>query len=244
MDLRRTRLGCFMVALALSPLLYASDSENWKDDEMAGTLTYQRTHPDQANRALAVQAYEQEQYPQAYRYFLKAAYYGDKASQAAIAEMMWRGIGVEQNLPAAYAWMDAAAERGYKSFLAQRERYWAQLSEDQRTEALKIGAGIYAGYGDKVAKPRLERLLRMGDKWAYASVTHRAYARVLAKSANGNGFIEILSGYYEPKYWEPRDYWEWQKRVWDEPRTGTVTVGPLEITGEQPGSLESEAKPD
>lgn len=224
-------LGFLFVALALlAPPLHAEENGyHWKDDQIAGTLSYQRFHPDQQHRALAVQAYNEQDYAAAHKHFLRAAHYGDKASQAAIAEMMWRGIGVEQNRPQAYAWMDAAAERGYKSFLVHRERYWAQLSEDERQQAVKFGAQVYAGFGDAVAKPRMERVLRMGDKWAYASVTHKAYARTSVKNASGHGFTTFVAGYYDPKYWEPQHYWKWQEKIWDEPKSGTVSIGPLEV---------------
>jgi hypothetical protein len=62
----------------------------------------------------------------------------------------------------AYAWADLAAERGYPEFLGVRERVWAPLDESQRQRALELGASLYAQYGDAVAKPRLERLLRSG----------------------------------------------------------------------------------
>ncbi len=217
-----------LVACAL-PVAWANGPVHWKDDEVRGTEIYRMYHPDEHYRALAIKAYERDEFTAAYKHFLRAAHYADKPSQAALAEMFWQGIGVEPDRAAAYGWADLAAERGYTAFLAQRERYWTQLTETERERALKLGAGIYAGYGDEVAKPRLERMLRKGDKWAYASVTHRAYARAQLKNVDGWGYTLPMTGFYEAKYWEPRQYWQWQDAIWREPGTGTVRVGPLEV---------------
>ena len=221
----RLALAATLLACALPSVANGSR----KDDELRATEVWRLYHPDQHHRDRAMAAYERDEFADAYRQFLRAAYYADKPSQAALAEMLWQGIGVERDRAAAYGWADLAAERGYTAFLAQRERYWSQLTDDERARALKMGAGIYAGYGDEVAKPRLERELRKGDKWAYASVTHRAYARVSLKNADGWGYTQLVTGFYEPKYWQPRQYWQWQDAIWREPAGGTVRVGPLEV---------------
>ena len=222
-----------LLPLCLAGVAQAGDGTHWKDDQISATEPFQVYHPDQQNRRLALEFYEAADYPKAYRQFLKAAYWADKPSQAAIAEMLWQGVGVESDRAAAYAWMDLAAERGYTSFLSHRERYWAQLNEAERARAIKLGAGVYAGYGDKVAKPRIERQMRLGEKWAYNSVGHKAYARVRVQDENGV-FSEIISGFYDPKYWQPRDYWKWQEALWSEPKQGKVLVGPLEVGVDPP----------
>ena len=72
------------------------------------------------------------------------------------------GLGRAADAAEAYAWADLAAERGYREFLVLRERIWEGLDETQRGRALALGTQLYAEYGDAVAKPRLERLLRIG----------------------------------------------------------------------------------
>ena len=39
-----------------------------------------------------------------------------------VADMCWRDIGVEQDLPLAYAWIDLSAERLCPDMVAFRER--------------------------------------------------------------------------------------------------------------------------
>src|SRR5690606_37356868 len=82
------------------------------------------------------------------------------ASQAMVGEMLWKGQGTPVDRPLAYAWMDLAAERGYRGFLGFRERYWEQLDEVEREQAVSQGQAVYARYGDAVAQPRIAAVLR------------------------------------------------------------------------------------
>ena len=65
-------------------------------------------------------------------YFKRSARYADKASQAAYAEMLWEGRGIERDRALAYVWMDLAAERDDSPLVSFRERYWAGLDEAER----------------------------------------------------------------------------------------------------------------
>ncbi|WP_204336716.1 hypothetical protein, partial [Proteus mirabilis] len=40
--------------------------------------------------------------------------------------------------------------------------YWARLDALQQARAIERGQQVYADYGDRVAKPRMERALRDG----------------------------------------------------------------------------------
>lgn len=92
---------------------------------------------------------------------LRAAHFGDKPSQAMVAEASWKGLyGQTVDRPLTYAWMDLAAERGYRPLLVKREMYWRRLSEKESQSALERGAEVYAQYGDDEALPRLEEKLR------------------------------------------------------------------------------------
>ncbi len=132
-------------------------------------------HPDLRWRNAGIQAYREKDYEMALVYFRRAARYADKPSQAMIAEMYWEGRGVPQDRPIAYAWMDIAAERLYPDLVAFRERYWDALSEAERAEALERGQEILAQYGDEVAKPRLEAVLRRARRQRRASGDHPLY---------------------------------------------------------------------
>src|SRR3546814_6828921 len=95
--------------------------------------------------------------------FLRAARYADKPSQAMVAEMHWRGLGVPQDRELGYAWMDLAAERMYPNFVIKRERYWQLLDADQRSNAIERGQQLLAEYGDRSEEhtSELQSLMRI-----------------------------------------------------------------------------------
>lgn len=97
-----------------------------------------------------------------------------------VAEIYWEGQGVKADRPRAYAWMDLAAERQFVAFVAKREKYWAQLNNEEREEALSIGAQLYAEYGDDVALPRLDKRISSERR------THRKPHRIQRQRAGGD----------------------------------------------------------
>ena len=125
----------FALGLALlSPLPAAALApEPASTDEFvmtsAGFLSY---HPDLRFRLLGLAEYRKGNYVEAMVQFRRAARYADKPSQGMIAEMLWKGQGTAVDRPAAYVWMDLAAERAYKMMLVQREKYWAEMTEAER----------------------------------------------------------------------------------------------------------------
>src|SRR3546814_766218 len=127
-----------------------------------GILTegFLSSHPDMRWRREGLYSYNQEEYDIAMDQFLRAARYADKPSQAMIAEMYWKGIGVPRDRELGYAWMDLAAERTYPNFVIVRERYWARLDARQRRNAIGRGQPLLAEYGDDIATPRRERTPR------------------------------------------------------------------------------------
>lgn len=118
-------------------------------------------HPDLRWRLSALENIRQGNDSFVMEELLRAARYGDKPSQAMVAEAYWKGLYKEKvDRPLAYAWMDLAAERGYKPLLVKREVYWSKLSAAEQDEAIERGAEVYAEYGDDVALPRLDEKLR------------------------------------------------------------------------------------
>ena len=118
-------------------------------------------HPDLRWRLSALENIRQGNDAFVMEELLRAARYGDKPSQAMVAEAYWKGLYKQKvDRPLAYAWMDLAAERGYKPLLVKREAYWSKLSAAEQDEAIERGAEVYAKYGDDVALPRLAEKLR------------------------------------------------------------------------------------
>ncbi len=235
---------CLCLPAAAGGIAFASTWEEPTPSELAArddpaivaSETFFNGHPDLKWRALAVQARDQGHWSRAYTYFRRAARYADKASQAMVAEMLWEGRGVDVDRPLAYVWMDLAAERGREQFAQWRELYWLQLTPEERSEALRIGAQVYAEYGDEVAKRRQEGAMRRARQQITGSRT--GYVGFLSVQSVVNGQYQgQIDGalFYDPKYWEPEQYWHWQDEIWDQLPRGIIDVLPIQYEDDGSG---------
>ncbi|MDZ4326665.1 MAG: hypothetical protein U1A73_16845, partial [Pseudomonas sp.] len=161
MTRRLLAIGLFAAQLLLAVPVSGQNAlrDQQVDLALISSNAFLAGHPDMLYRKWADDAYKQGRYESALRFYKRSARYADKASQGRVAEMYWAGEGVAQDRAVAYAWMDLAAERGYRIILAIRERYWAELTEAERERASEVGQAVYAEYGDDVAKKRLERAM-------------------------------------------------------------------------------------
>lgn len=190
-----------------------------------GFLNY---HPDLRYRLRAMEAYKSGKLAVARTLFERAAFYADKPSQGMMAEMLWKGEGGTRDPSLAYAWMDLAAERGYRPLLIQRERYWDALLKPERADAIARGGALYLRYGDAVAKPRYANVLRRGRSQGTGSRTgFTGNLTVIVPMAGGEQSIDG-SKFYDARFWDPDQYWAWQDTVWRNLRPGVVSVGELE----------------
>lgn len=225
----------FAVGLALlMPLPAAALApEPASTDELvmtsSGFLSY---HPDLRFRLLGLVEYRKGNYADAMTYFRRAARYADKPSQGMIAEMLWKGQGTPVDRPAAYVWMDLAAERAYKMMLVQREKYWADLTEAERARALEMGDALHAEYADSAARPRLDQKLRQGKRRVTGSRTgFVGNLKISIPGPNGSRNIDG-SDFYDRKFWNTNEYLRMQDSDWKEFGEGTVEIGELQSTGE------------
>lgn len=208
---------------------------------MAGFLD---SHPDLRFRLLGLRHLQEGQHERARMFFHRAGRYADKMSLGMVAEMLWNGQGQAADRALAYAWMDVAAERGYRLFAVQRERYWSELDEAQRTRALQVGQDLLSEYGDAAAQPRIAAALRRAVKKVTGSRAGSTAGRNLeiwipgpSGTAVGDGqstdnfFIISGASFYEPQFWDPEQYQVWHDTMWEwsESQAGRVTVGDLEI---------------
>jgi hypothetical protein len=194
-----------------------------------GFLSY---HPDLRFRLLGLSAYRDGKYEQAMVYFRRAARFADKPSQGMVAEMLWKGLGTPVDRPAAYVWMDLAAERAYKVMLVQRERYWAALTEAERARALEIGDALHAEYSDGAAKPRLAQKLRQGRSQTTGSRTGGVgNLEILIPTPGGTRSIDG-SKFYDEKFWDTNLYLRMQDADWKEFGEGRVDIGEIQAAGE------------
>ena len=222
--------GVVGILLAGAPAVAPAQQQSGVDTELVlNSEGFLRAHPDLQNRHRGMEAYEDGRHEEALTYFRRAARYADKPSQAMVGEMLWKGEGGAPDPALAYAWMDLAAERGYPGFTIIRERYWAQLDEAGRREAVARGEEIYAEYGDAVAQPRMASVLRRERRRVTGSRTGFVGALEIHIPGPG-GVTHTISGdrYYDRKFWDPELYQAWHDAVWMEPREGRVSIGEVE----------------
>jgi hypothetical protein len=126
------------------------------DELVAGA----KGRPNEENRLRGLKSYKAGQYRDALASFEVAAYNADKYSQHYLSLMYWHGVGTERDPVQAYIWSDLAAERGSKPLLVLREKIWSELTPEQQAQVQARGQDFYARYGDEVAKPRAESVMR------------------------------------------------------------------------------------
>lgn len=201
---------------------------NGKEQQMWDMPSILARHPDVLHRKLGFMHEHDGDLASAAREFRLAAGFADKPSQAMLAEMYFAGRGVPRDPVLAYAWMDLAAERGYRNLLARREHYWNTLDAAQRREALQQGQQLYAQYSDTVAKPRIEKILNLARQRLYLGSRGRA-AGVAVVNVFGPQGLEWFPGqiYFDDRYWKPDNYYAWTDEIYGGQQQGQVDVGPL-----------------
>lgn len=204
-------------------------------------------HPDLFYRDLGVQAYQAGDKTRAVKLLQKAAGYADKPAQAMLAAMYWNGDGIPRDRPRGYAWMDLAADRGYRDLLIQREHYWGQLSAAERKQAISTGRRVYAGYNNERGLRKLDLALKQAADRATGSRTGfggsnltvrlRGGAAGPALAPKGGTGPTELGGtpvrgtdYYATQLWSAAPYAKLKDQVWEYARheTGKVEIGPLQ----------------
>ncbi|UNK57229.1 hypothetical protein MNQ95_13990 [Pseudoxanthomonas daejeonensis] len=197
------------------------------------TASFLNAHPDLKYRREGWLAFEAGDYATAIGHFTKAARFGDKMSQAMLAEMAWQGQGQPVDRPLGYAWADLAAERGYRQFVALRERYWAQLTPQERERAIQVGQPLLPVYSQEVTQVAMKKELLKARR----SMTGRRFNRGANVVVPGPGPLwTTIRGhdFYAEKFWNPQRYQEWTDQVWKDPPRENVDVGePTTIPGRQ-----------
>lgn len=246
MYLVKTVLAWLVGATALS----ASAAEVFEprriEPDVWRSAHFQYAHPDLKHRVIAQNLMEEGRMRWAIPEFERAASWGDKLSQAMLAEIYWEGRGTRADRARAYAWMDLAAERGFVAFVSKRERYWAALTPSERESALAIGAELYASYGDQIALPRLQARVERergttGSRTGFAGngtvvmpgegATRLKLTDRLHMAQIYGGRQMSLTAYYSPQLWQPAKYLDWHADQLELARRGVVRVGAVEESG-------------
>lgn len=241
------RIRHFCLTLPLIPFIFlalptlASPPSQAVPVELLKSQNFRNHHPDLRWRYEASVQLKYGRGETALEYLKCSARYADKLSQAMIAELLWVGHRVARDRPQAYAWMDLAAERGYPLLLAKREAYWNAMTEAERERAAHVGAAIYADYGDEIAKPRLERMLRLGQTKQVGSRTGAQTQKtftILEMRPNTNVNFndgDIASSFttlyddFDRHHWVPKLYWELHDKHWRRLPVGEIIVEPLQL---------------
>ncbi|WP_411832425.1 sel1 repeat family protein [Pseudoxanthomonas mexicana] len=203
-------------------------------DPMLIAAGFLDSHPDLRHRTRGLEEYGDRNFAKAFDEFRRAGWYSDKPSQAIVGEMYWIGLGTVKDRALAYIWMELAAERGYLSFVEKRRMYWQHLDEDERARVQKDAPSLRAEYADEAAEPRLQAALRRERRQMTGSRVG-SMANPVQIVVPGVGTIDS-SQYYDPKYWEPRLYRQWQDSIWTSLRIGRVSVGEVEQVGDAPST--------
>jgi len=204
-----------MLSLLLLPVAHATGQpvNDPYETEVMQSEGFLMAHPDLRMRKAGVEARQRGRYDQAREQFRIAARYGDKLSQAALADLFWEGKGGDVDRALGYVWMDLAAERGTPWLLAQREAYWNALDTGERERAIQEGRKLYAEYGDPATGPRMERELRVGSRELTGSRT--GWNGAMRSQARGVVGARPLSPeeFRKTRYWDPVAYRQWQDDV-------------------------------
>lgn len=231
---RNRWIGRFAMAVFAGGAASASAQEataplSRKEQLTLSSQTFLDAHPDMKHRRLGWEAYATGDAVLARAEFLKAAWYGDKPSQAMLAEMDWKGEGTPMDRASAYTWADIAAERGYAVFVGVRERYWKALDTAEQARALQEGPARLAEYGDGIARDRLDRHMqrRLRDI-TWSSMTAAPPREVRLYDNHGHEMRIDGSRFFSPTFWDPKKYQAWQDAQWRAPPEGKVDVGDVE----------------
>lgn len=266
-----TKTACLMVSIGLliglpclaqaqdgpTPLTAADKARLERQQQVLSEPDIVWAHPDLRYRELGTEAYRDGNKQRALGMLLEASRYGDKPSQAMIAAMYWNGDGVDVDRPRAYAWMDLAADRGYRDLIVQRELYWSRLNDAEREEALKIGQEVYAEYSDEQGRRRLALQLGRGGRRITGShagyvgngMASGAYSSLMTLDRASGAHLDLdanrfnLQDLYGSTLWNADQYLSLKDRQWQlkGPLQGNVEVGPLQAVRPSAGETQPPA---
>lgn len=224
-------VGLLYAALSLHAAAATAEKEviDRKEQRVLSTRTFLNAHPDMKYRQEGWEAYLAGDHELAMKGFRKASRYADKVSQAMVAEMLWKGLGVPADPSMAYAWADLAAERGYPQFIRLREQYWRGLDAAQRERAVRDGRALLAEYADAAARPRMAEFMKKARQRIRRSARSVSAPKEVRVPDQFGGMMRIPGHqFYDSKFWDAEEYQAWQDAVWKNLPQGKVDVGGVE----------------
>lgn len=229
--MNRAPLSALVLATALAcaalPAAAGAQSLSLQEQAVVASQAFQKGHPDLHYRHAGLDAMDRGRPADARHFFTLGARHADKLSQAMLADLWWNGQGGPADRALGYAWMDLAAERGTTWLLARRERFWEALDAAERERAVTEGRALYAVYGDPVAQPRQERVMRRTMGQMTGSRTGALGAMTVMNLRHNGQMMKVLPEvYYADKLWQPAQYWQWQNAELAAGNPGHTRAGP------------------
>lgn len=224
-------IGLLCAALSLHAVAADAkkDGIDRREQRVLSTRTFLNAHPDMKYRQEGWEAYQAGDHVLAMEHFRKASRYADKASQAMVAEMLWKGLGVPADPSMAYAWADLAAERGYPQFIRLREQYWRDLDAAQRERAVRDGQVLLAEYADAAARPRMAEFMKKARQRMRRTARSVSAPKEVRVPDQFGGMMRIPAHqFYDSQFWDPKEYQAWQDAVWKDMPQGKVDVGDVQ----------------
>jgi hypothetical protein len=229
----RFLLHALVLVVATAPCLPQARAADGVPERASEVAVESSGHLDQLFRKRGFEAYERGRHDEARRHFEYAASYADKTSQFVLGLMHRDGVGVPRDPATAYAWLDLAAERGYPTFLAEREAVWNSLDARGRERAIEVATALYERYGDAVAKARHAAEIRRYLRRSIAGHPSLKGGHIVTLDRTCGGVTRMLRGggcrvddYFTEERFDPRTYWATQDDLYM-PR-GKVVVEPLQ----------------
>lgn len=181
-------------------------------------------HPDLDHRMRGVALDKKQDPASALHEYRRAAWYGDKPSQARIGEMYWNGQGVDQDPVLGFLWMALAAEREQREFSLLKLFYWQHLDPAQQAQARAQAPALEEEYGDDAALHRLAVVMRREQRRGTGGLL--GYNPSAGPLFMSNGLDPEL--YYAETYWKPEQYLALRDRMWEQSLQGQVKVGDVQ----------------
>jgi TPR repeat protein len=232
-------LSSLLLALSLVPGAALADGDAAKapppriysiPQPLQGDSGFLAGHPDMDYRLRGAALDRKQQPASAFKEYRRAAYYGDKPSQARIGEMYWNGEGVGKDPVQGFLWMALAAERGQRELSLLKLFYWQHLDPAQQARARELAPAMLEEYGDEAAKRRLGLAMRREQ--------HRTAGGLLGYNAS-SGPLSMSNGidpelFFAEAYWKPEQYLDLSDRIFEQHYQGQVTVGDVEQVEDAP----------
>lgn len=175
-------------------------------------------------------------------YYKQAAFWADKFGQFNVGLMYLKGMGVEQDLPRGWAWLELSAERGYPQLAEPADKIRRALNERQLQEGRRIlEEELLPTYGDDVAVERAARKMKRERRQATGSRTGAQSVLGRLTVIDGN-ITQSGEDYYAAEKWDFETIVEAERQYLFNLATGNVRLRDFRTLDDERGNGEGDAE--